>query len=621
MSKYLTLVNILDELRKEAPIEYKRYYPSERDDEGLNKARSRAFIHLFLKVKFGLLQFSDRENYITDGTNDGGVDGYFIDDENKRIYFIQSKFRNNGENFENINIELEELLKMDLDRITKGEFQDEKGIDYNEKIKKLIQTIQAISDKPKWKEIVIILANVKDKYKDKISALTVFPAEIYNYEHVYRELVFPVVSGTFYNPNELKITINVNSKSAGNRIDYYVDTSIRECNITALFIPTIEIAKILYKYKNSILKFNPRSYLDFAKSSVNKKIQNSIIAISTNEFALYNNGITMLSDNTFYSDRVGKKNEAELIVTNPQIINGGQTAFTLSRIYEDKLKNKESLDVFNNKEVLLKVITFSEDEENIVSEESRLELIEAISKATNDQTEVTEADRRSNEKIQIELQDELFKIFGYFYERKRGEFGDGLRNKYIDRSKIIDREIFLRICLSIKNNAGQARRASSKQLFKKESINSILPSKEEVIKYFFGYKSFEYLNEVQRKYEKDSNNRFGQAQYGYGLRYGKIAIIGVVSRYYGNKNNLDQFDANVKEITEFVLNKWFDFEEYVKIQPENFLYFRKYTDQETGQEIIEVNFDNYYKGRTLSKDLINFFSAIHDQKNLFDPKD
>lgn len=316
MSKYLTLVNILDELRKEAPIEYKKYYPIETNIEDLNKARARAYIHLFLKVKFGLLAFLDRENFVTDDTDDGGVDAYFLDKEQKKIYFIQSKFRTSEDNFENKNIELDELFNMDLDRITKGEREYSNGTKYNSKVQKLIDQIKATDDYPKYKEVVIILANLKDKYRDQIKRLTLFPAEIFDYDRCYNELVFPVVSGTFYNPKELKITISVNSKSAGNRIDYYVDTAIKECNITALFVPTIEIAKILYKYKNSILKFNPRSYLDLAGGSVNSRIQSSITDIKTNEFALYNNGITMLSDNTFYSDRVGKKSEAELIVVS-----------------------------------------------------------------------------------------------------------------------------------------------------------------------------------------------------------------------------------------------------------------------------------------------------------------
>jgi hypothetical protein len=606
MSKYLTLVNILDELRKEAPIEYKKYYPIETNIDDLNKARARAYIHLFLKVKFGLLSFFDRENFITDDTDDGGIDAYYLDNEQKKIYFIQSKFRTSEDNFENKNIELDELFSMDLDRITKGEREYTNGTKYNSKIQKLIDQIKVTEDYPKYKEVVIILANLKDKYRDQIKKLTLFPAEIFDYDRCYNELVFPVVSGTFYNPKELKITICVNSKSAGNRIDYYVDTAIKECNITALFVPTIEIAKILYKYKNSILKYNPRSYLDLAGGSVNSRIQSSITDIKTNEFALYNNGITMLSDNTFYSDRVGKKNEAELIVTNPQIINGGQTAFTLSRVYEDCIK-KGTIDIFSNKEVLLKVITFSEEENGDVDEVCKLQLIEAISKATNDQTAVTEADRRSNEKIQIDIQESIFKTFGYFYERKRGEFGDGVRNKYIDRSKIIDREIFMRICLSINGNSGQARRASSHQLFKKDTFNITLSDSSSSLKFFFGYKVWGYLQDIQKQFEKELINKFGQAQYGNGLRYGKIAMVGVIARQYTDKISIETFDSEVKLKSENILNKWLEFEEFVKIQLENTIYFRKYTDQETKQEILEVNFDNYYKGRTLTKDIENFF--------------
>jgi len=608
MSKYNTLVKILDELRKEAPMEYKRYYPLEDDIEGLNKARSRSYIHLFLKVKFGLVNFSDRELFITDDTGDGGIDGYYVDQEYKRIYFIQSKFRANEDNFEKKNIDIEDLLSMELDRITKGELTDSKGIFFNKKIQRLINKIQNIDDYAKYKETVILLANLKDKYRDKIKPITIFPAEVYDYERCYNELVFPVVSGTFFNPKELKITINVNSKSAGNRIDYYVDTSVKECNITALFVPTIEIARILYKYKNSVLKFNPRSYLELAAGSVNRRIQESITTIKTNEFALYNNGITMLSDNTFYSDRVGKKNEAELIVTNPQIINGGQTAFTLSRIYEDKLKSSLPMDDFANKEVLLKVITFSEDNNGIIDEENKLRLIESISKATNDQTEVTEADRRSNEKIQIDIQNRIFQDHGYFYERKRGEFGDGLRSKYIDRSKIIDREMFLRISLSVNGNPGQARRASTRQLFLKEIFGNILPESFDYRKSFFAYRAYEYLNELQKTFERDVNNKYGQAQYGYGLRYGKVAMVGIIAKNYKDDiKGLKEYDELIKDSSQNVLKSWSQYEEYIKVQPENRLYFRRYRDPETEQEILEVNFDNYYKGRTLSTDLKNYF--------------
>ncbi len=141
MSKFDTLVNILDEIRKEAPESYKFYHPLETEIHKLNKARSRSYIHLFLKVRFGLLTFIEREEYVTDGSNDGGIDGYFIDSDQKIIYFIQSKFRESKENFESREIKYEELINMDIDRITEGEKKYENGNSYNDKIQNLINTI------------------------------------------------------------------------------------------------------------------------------------------------------------------------------------------------------------------------------------------------------------------------------------------------------------------------------------------------------------------------------------------------------------------------------------------------------------------------------------------------
>lgn len=137
MNRYDTLVKILDELRKEAPTEYKTYYPEDTNTEGLNKARSKAFIHLFLKGMYGIERFEDREHYITDGSYDGGIDAYYIDKESKEIVFVQSKFRTNEKNFENKEIDYDELLSMDVDRVTEGEEIDEDGNSYNSKILKM----------------------------------------------------------------------------------------------------------------------------------------------------------------------------------------------------------------------------------------------------------------------------------------------------------------------------------------------------------------------------------------------------------------------------------------------------------------------------------------------------
>lgn len=596
MSKYKNLINILDKIRGDAPLEYKRYHPAVDDIEKINQARARAFIHLFLKVKFGMIDFLVRENFISDDPEDGGIDGYYIDDENKKLYFIQSKFRANENNFENKEITFEELLSMDVERIAKGETINEDGKKYNNKIQKFIRELQDHSDLPKYEYKVILLANIKNSLHPKLKKLTGgFNAEIYNYDKCYNELIFPLVSGTYYNISELKITINVDSNSAGHRIDYYVKTKFYECNVNALFVPTLEIAKIISKYKNSILHFNPRSYLDLAAGSVNAQIAKSITEISTNEFALFNNGITMLSDNTNYSDKIGRKNRAELIVTNPQIINGGQTAYTLSVIYDDCIRNNKSLDVFNDKEVLLKIITFNEENTNLDNlNGNKLKLIEDISIATNQQSPVTEADRRANDKVQVELQKLIFEEFGLYYERKRGEYGDGLRMGYIDRSKIIDRELFLRICQCAQNNPGAARRSGQGVLFIKSTFDNILPNSSSYRKFVFAYKVYEKIPQII--------GSFGNA-----INYGRYAVTSVVTRNFIDTIKTDNFDEVIQSNLEIVLPKWSDFESFARNQVHNANFFRKIFDKGTGQQIVETNWNGYYKGGSLSQDIISYF--------------
>jgi hypothetical protein len=127
MSRYTTLVTILDQICSEAPPDFKRYHPSETKREEVGHARSRAFIHLFLKVRFGLTHFKEREQFLTDDPQDGGIDGYFLDEEHKTIYLIQSKFRSSEINFKEKEILFSELLQMDVDRVVDGEKQTKKA--------------------------------------------------------------------------------------------------------------------------------------------------------------------------------------------------------------------------------------------------------------------------------------------------------------------------------------------------------------------------------------------------------------------------------------------------------------------------------------------------------------
>ncbi|EMB4114429.1 hypothetical protein P7W34_005300, partial [Serratia marcescens] len=262
--KYNMLVNILDRIRLEAPErQSKTYMPDNEDIDRVNAARSRAYIHLFLKVSFGITNFIEREKFVTDGSYDGGIDGYYIEPELRTIYIIQSKFRTTKSNFESKEISLEEILVMDIDNILGGNTKDEQENEYNGKIKQFQREISNIQDIARYSYKVIILANLNKVSPSQLKKLTDgYSATVFDYSRTYNELVFPVVSGTLFTANDICIPMDLSNKNAGSKISYTVKTKVSDCEITVLFAPTIEIAKIMSKYKNSILKYNPRSYLE-----------------------------------------------------------------------------------------------------------------------------------------------------------------------------------------------------------------------------------------------------------------------------------------------------------------------------------------------------------------------
>jgi hypothetical protein len=110
--RYVTLINILDWIRNNAPSEkeYKRFHSKIPDD--MDFSRGQAFIHLFLLAKFGIESFDERAQLISDGPNDGGLDAFYISEAERTVYLIQSKFKNTASNFRGEAISAADLVKM-----------------------------------------------------------------------------------------------------------------------------------------------------------------------------------------------------------------------------------------------------------------------------------------------------------------------------------------------------------------------------------------------------------------------------------------------------------------------------------------------------------------------------
>lgn len=159
------------------------------------------------------------------------------------------------------------------------------------------------------------------------------------------------------------------------------------------------------------------------------------------------------------------------------------------------------------------------------------------------------------------------------------------------------------MCKCCDIDPANARRMGMEQLFERQHFDNTLRDPNRFDEYFFAYKCFLAISQIKKSFSKDQSNKFGFLDYGYGLQFGMYAIVTVCCFDYRGEKSLEKVDT----ITKLVLSEWRKFEAYAVKQPKNKDYFRVYTDPETGAEKQEVNFNNYYKGRTLVEDLHAFF--------------
>jgi hypothetical protein len=343
-------------------------------------------------------------------------------------------------------------------------------------------------------------------------------------------------------------------------------------------------------YKNSILKFNPRSFLELKNNPVNREIEASIRNVKSNEFALFNNGITIIADGTSISSDTAKQGTAQVVLRNPQLVNGAQTAYTLGRIYEECAKTKD-FKVFKGKEVLLKIITFV-GIRKASGGDARLSLVSDISKASNAQTKVEESDRRSNDPVQLKLQQALFEQYGLYYERKRGEFSDGIHYGYLPPALVLKREKLVRVSLACDYRANETRSSISK--FFNETVFSTLLRVADAGKYAYGYEVLDLLERRRKEKPKTKGDRYHTKEFGQALRYGQYAVVAVCA-------NLGPLAGKTESQAQAaILSQWMKFEHWAEKLPSN----KGYMDGGS------FDYVNYYKGSTINSDLKAFTFSL-----------
>lgn len=177
-------------------------------------------------------------------------------------------------------------------------------------------------------------------------------------------------------------------------------------------IPGELLAKIYLEHGSQILEGNVRSFLS-VRGKVNKGIRKTILS-EPEKFFILNNGITVTSKGIEIQDDLITK------IDDLQIVNGGQTTASLAN---SVLKDKADL----SKVMIMMKLSVIKTEEQMET------LVPEISRASNSQNKVDEADFFSNHPFHIKIEELSKKILApatdgnqhqttWFYERTRGQY-------------------------------------------------------------------------------------------------------------------------------------------------------------------------------------------------------
>ena len=183
-------------------------------------------------------------------------------------------------------------------------------------------------------------------------------------------------------------------------------------------IPGDWLAKIYDEWSGRLLEQNVRTFLQL-KGGINKGIRQTILKEPENFFP-FNNGISTTAEAAEIKD-VGGVMEI-LSLQNFQIVNGGQTTASL---FNAMIKDKAAR--IDQVRVQMKL--------TVVSPEKVLELVPKISKFSNSQNKISDADFFSNHPFHVRIEGFSRRLWApvhggsqvqthWFYERAKGQFGN-----------------------------------------------------------------------------------------------------------------------------------------------------------------------------------------------------
>jgi len=345
-----------------------------------------AFAYWYLMARFSMSEMEASDACSMGGPNDKGLDGVYFDDDRREVYCFQFKYSEKG----TATFAYEDATKLSS---TLAHLMDESLM---EKVASptLQDALQEIHDRRKAGYglvfYVVVLGSITPEARKEIERLTKQYPDISVI--VQDASIIAEFLPSPYGFPEIDVELKV---QAGEWMEHE-DPAYRSIVLT---VAGKTLADLRRQHGDRLFARNVRYFLGFR--GANKGILDTLRnPRERSQFWFFHNGVTAVCD-----DYQLDKENGKVKVKNFQIVNGCQTTVTLD----------DGLNYYGDDNpgptLLLRVIKTKEDED----------FLRKISRYTNTQSQVTEQDLASNDRIQQHIQKQ-FEDIGYFYERARGEW-------------------------------------------------------------------------------------------------------------------------------------------------------------------------------------------------------
>lgn len=352
---------------------------------------SKAFLLLGI-ASYLDLEISEAEQYITDGSYDGGFDAAYIEensDSQLNVVLFQSKYTRDLDKDTNFPANAVEKAVNTVKMV----FDPSSTLILNDKSRKTVDEIRSFILDGKIPFVTFVMLN--NGLAWTVDGQNCIDNNFKNQNQVFFQ---------HFNHNDI-IKYVTKNKSIATQFHLSGAATHENFNYKSVMIGRIavsEIYSLMEQYGDALLEKNIRKYL--GKNAVNNAIANTLLDDNKkSNFFFYNNGVTFICNKLSYNAL--QKQDWIVKVEGLQIINGGQTCKTIYQTIKEN-SDKDYSDVY----VLMRLYELGEGEN----------IIEDITYATNSQNPVDFRDLKSNDEKQVLLEKGAHEL-GYTYRRKREE--------------------------------------------------------------------------------------------------------------------------------------------------------------------------------------------------------